>query len=661
VGFAAPWFLAGLAVLAVPFYVHLLRQHKSTPLPFSSLMFFEQRTQSSIRHRRLKYLALLALRAATIVLIALTFAGFYVSCSAMPAARNALKVIAIDRSLSMKAGGRMDAAKTEASQSVGEGQVQVIAFDSQAQLLTQQTSDPAEARTAIASVTAGDGASSYGELARAIRAIAQAVRTPVEAHIYSDMQRSSLPSPFSELALPPNVKLMLHPVASSREPNFYVENVVAPRHVFQPDKLRIQATIAGAGNAPRDVTATLVVNGTPSESRRVQVLPNSRATTEFVVGNLTYGFNRAEVRIDTSDALAQDNVFPFAMERRETSRVLFVGNERAALYFRTALESVPNSGFTVDVSSSAHIAPDKYAFVVLHDIPAAPPELQQYVSRGGGLLIALGAASAAAERIPVAGEKVVESRYSSRAAERFQSVASVDTTHPAVQFTNGFDDVKLYQTIGVEPGNARVVAKLTDGTPLILDKRVGEGRVLVFASTFDNIANDLPLHGSFIPFVEQAARYLSGYEGTAAQFAVGSFVDLRGARDAGTGVEVIGPDGGRALSLEEAASARAFQLPREGFFEIRRANGRNELIAAHADRRESDLDIIPAETLALWQNTGNVANAPGSAPASESESRRSLWRWFAIALLVTGLAESLFASRYLREQQAEPKLRKAAA
>ena len=42
------------------------------------------------------------------------------------------------------------------------------------------------------------------------------------------------------------------------------------------------------------------------------------------------------------------------------------------------------------------------------------------------------------------------------------------------------------------------------------------------------------------------------------------------------------------------------------------ANSRNELIAVHADRRESDLDVIPKETLALWQSTG--------------KHRRSRWR-----------------------------------
>ena len=66
-GFLAPWFLAGLrggrpAGLAAP----AAAAQDARRCPFSSLMFFERRTQSSIKHRRLQYLLLFALRAALI-------------------------------------------------------------------------------------------------------------------------------------------------------------------------------------------------------------------------------------------------------------------------------------------------------------------------------------------------------------------------------------------------------------------------------------------------------------------------------------------------------------------------------------------------------------------------------------------------------------------
>ena len=80
-GFIAPWFLAGLAAVGLPVYFHLLKRHKTTPLPFASLMFFERRTQSSVKHRRLQYLLLFALRLSFIILLALAFSRPYLPTS----------------------------------------------------------------------------------------------------------------------------------------------------------------------------------------------------------------------------------------------------------------------------------------------------------------------------------------------------------------------------------------------------------------------------------------------------------------------------------------------------------------------------------------------------------------------------------------------------
>ena len=85
-GFLAPLFLGGLVAVGLPVYLHLLRRHAATPRPFSSLLFFERRTQSSIRHRRLRYLALLSLRLALLVLLVLAFANPFVNRAAATSA-----------------------------------------------------------------------------------------------------------------------------------------------------------------------------------------------------------------------------------------------------------------------------------------------------------------------------------------------------------------------------------------------------------------------------------------------------------------------------------------------------------------------------------------------------------------------------------------------
>src|ERR1700674_101380 len=114
-GFPTPWFLAGAAALGLPVWLHLLRKHKTTPLPFSSLMFFERRIQSSIKHRRLRYLLLFALRTALIALLALAFARpFITSSTPASAGGSKLVVLAVDNSFSMRQGDRLERAKAQA-------------------------------------------------------------------------------------------------------------------------------------------------------------------------------------------------------------------------------------------------------------------------------------------------------------------------------------------------------------------------------------------------------------------------------------------------------------------------------------------------------------------------------------------------------------------
>src|SRR5271168_910033 len=116
-GFLNPWFLLGLAAVGLPVYVHLLRRHITTPLPFSSLMFFERGTQSSIRHRRLRYLLLFALRTALLLLLVLAFANPFIRRAAS-SVNDKLLLIVVDNSFSMKAGSRFADARQAALQTL---------------------------------------------------------------------------------------------------------------------------------------------------------------------------------------------------------------------------------------------------------------------------------------------------------------------------------------------------------------------------------------------------------------------------------------------------------------------------------------------------------------------------------------------------------------
>lgn len=662
-GFLAPWFLAGVAAVGLPLWIHLLRQYRSTPLPFSSLMFFERRTQSSIKHRRLRYLALLALRIALLILLALTFANPFVSRSATGVGGRHSLILAVDDSFSMRHSDHLARAKQAAVDQLSkigpDEKAQVLGLDSSVHFLTQLTNDKAQLKAAIDGIKPGDQRSSYGELARTLRTLSQASKIPLEVHFFSDMQRSSMPSSFPDMRLGNGTELVLHSVAAEKQPNWFVESVSAPGRIYDPKKTKVQAIVAGIGTNAASKSVSLVLDNKVLETKQVNVPEGGRAAVEFLSLDTPYGFHRGEIRIEPGDSLREDDRFPFAVERTDPRRVLFLhqgGETRGELYYRTALESSAEAGFVMEplaIDQAANQSLSKYSFVVLSDVSFLPPgfedALRKYVSGGGSLLVALGPASVALRKVPVTGSSIQESRYSAREGDRFQAVASADPEHPAIRKANKLEGVQFFQAIKVDPGKARVVARLTDQTPVLLDEQVGEGRVLVFASTFDNISNDFPLHSSFLPFVEESARYLGGAHDRSANVAVDSFIDLRSAKDQGATVDVIDPDGQHPLSLKEAMSAPSIQVTREGFYDIHRPNGRQELVAVHADRRESDLHTISQEDLELWKNTGKSDLTPAGSNGEQPEPNKpwSLWRYALFIVLLLALTESIFASRYL--------------
>jgi hypothetical protein len=296
VGFLAPWFLGGAVLVGLPLYLHLLQRHETTPQSFSSLMFFEKRTQSSIKHRRLRYWLLLSLRLALLLLLVLAFANPFINRSAASIASDKLRLIVLDDSFSMRAGTRLADAKKEAlaeldSRKPGE-RAQVIALGSQLQVLTQASIDSAELRAAVESVAPADSHASFGELGRAIRAMAENTPTPIELHLFSDLQKSGMPASFAEMALPPNVSLVLHPVAKEAVPNWTIETVNAPGQVWDPKKARVQAVVAGYHTPAATRTVSLVVNGKTLATRMAAVPANGRASVELDSLDVPYGFSR---------------------------------------------------------------------------------------------------------------------------------------------------------------------------------------------------------------------------------------------------------------------------------------------------------------------------------------------------------------------------------
>ena len=199
-------------------------------------MFFERGTQSSTRHRRLRYLLLFALRFALLLLVVLAFANPFVRRAAANA-NGRLMLIVLDNSFSMRAGTRFADAKQQALAALAakphSEKARIVALGGQVDLLTQPIDDDAQLRAALESIQPGDGHANFGELGRAVRAL---TNDPAPSISISSVTCSpAMPANFADMVFPGSVKLIVHSVGNGSVPsNWTVESVDAPAELSDP-------------------------------------------------------------------------------------------------------------------------------------------------------------------------------------------------------------------------------------------------------------------------------------------------------------------------------------------------------------------------------------------------------------------------------------------
>lgn len=669
-GWLAPGFLLGALAIGVPVWLHLLKRSASRPQQFSSLMLFEPQLRSTTRRRRIDHWLLLLLRVAVLLLLAAAFAEPYVRGHLPGTAPEKLLVLAVDDSYSMRAGTRLADARRAALAVVAakarDTPGQVVALGSRADILTEQVQDASVLEAAISGIAPTDARGSLALLAGLARTLAAGTHMPIELHLFSDMQATGLPPDLNELRLPPGVTLVLHAVGASATPNWTVESVAAPAQVWDPSKTRIVATLAGFGTPEATRTVTLYINGRPSGRQSIKVPASGRASVVFAGPDVPYGLVRASVQIDSADDLPGDDSYNFVIQRSERVHGLFVhqGSDQATgLYFRSALESAADAAVVLDDVSADQLRSrdlSSYTFVVLSDLaglsPAVEARLKAWGNAGGRLLISAGTAAAQQRLIPVFDAPVVGSHDYTRDDSRFAAVASVDEAYAPAGALAGWQGIKVFYVTRVDAPQARIGLRLADQTPLLLEQPLGKGRVLLFATGFDRLTTDLPLHPEFVAFVDRLASYLSGRGTHLIALSVGDSVDLRPDPAVRGSADVLAPDGTHPLDLRQAEQVRTWPLPAAGFYALTLADSRHDLVAANISRLESDLAQATPDQLKLWQSfsagpAGGTASVTDAAAIGGEESVHNLW-WYAMCLLLAAVvAESLVASRYLNTQR----------
>ncbi len=672
--FLNPLFLLGLAAVAAPIIVHLVRRTKAPRVEFPSLMFVRRVPQKTIRKRMVQNWLLLALRCLAFLLLALAFVRpYFGSGEANEGQGRRANVILLDTSFSMRFGKRFDQAKARAQsildQTAGSESTALVTFGQGYEAVAKFTTDGSKLKAALDGVQVGYGSTDYVQALRGAAELFKEIGLKDRRIILiSDFQAAGRNPAESGFQLSKDIKLVTMDVGEANAFNLAVTDVGARALIYQPKyEEKLTARIANFSDEVRSgVRVEFLLNERAVEKRELKIAANDSATVEFTGFNLNEGINRCEIKIEGDD-FPFDNRFYFTLRRAEQLKALLIETasrgRSESFYFRNAMTTGENLPFDVESKTAGSVNPgdlSPYRVVILNDAtisPALATGLTKFVEAGGGLIIATGPHTEAASfnqvfqnAAPAKLEEKVQFRGGS--GGDYVTMSEIKTDHPIFEPFRQSGRLASARVFAyhraVSREGAAVLARYEDGNPALIEATQGSGKILLFTSTFDASWNDLPLTPLYLPLVRQMTSHLGERE-ERAWHQLGQSFTVTPAKD-GTVPAVDQPSGERLTERKQTATGELIVAAKEpGFYRLRFSN-LSDFAAVNVDTKESDLTKLNLEEFVAAM-TGADPKAQTAAAANEKlsneeiESRQRVWWWLLVVALLLFLTEAILSRR----------------
>lgn len=711
-GVLAPLYLAGLAGLALPLVLHLVRRTPRGLQHFSSLMFLAPTPPRLTRRSRLDQLVLLALRLAALSLLAFAFARPFLREAALLSLENAPRrkvALLLDRSASLRREQLWNQAvavvERELAELAPQDEVALFTFDEQLQTVVafatpDEVSDVPRLeliRQRLKTLQPGWRGTNLAEaliqLAGQLdvtRDVGQSSAEP-QIVVVSDLQHGSQIDSLQAFDWPQNVSLIPRLVVPARTTNVFAHLLTETRDSAETEtrvrvvsaadstsdqfSVRWKETSSSERTEPEISTSleTRAANRTadaeplmtyvPPGQSRVVKLPRSRSSLLA---------DTIEVR---GDDHAFDNQYYVVPPKKQEVRLVYLGSDAAAdpqghqFYLRLAVADDPLRQVKVEAAKSDTTPENALGtpppeMVVLTHLPSDSwiLPLRQYVEQGGMLVVSPEDAETAGHIAAI----VDGVEYRTVGAERpsnsedYRMLAEIQFSHPAFasfaepQYSD-FTKIHFWNhwPLAVsETAMSRVVARFDNGDPALLDRDAGQGRVLVFGTSWRPEDSDLALSSKFVPLIGGLLDQACGLPWTLPGVVVGRPVALpptfRNAHQV-----VLRPDGVRQEIPPESDEYAETDLP--GIYRIQ--SGADELAFA-VNVASTESDTAPLEPVQLEQLGVRLGTALTRAERldrirqqrdTELEGRQKLWRWLIVLTLGVLLVETWWGGR--RAQQ----------
>ena len=705
--------LWGLGVIALPTLIHLISKRRARRVKFAPLELLLRSQKRTARSIRLRQLLLLLVRTLVLACAALAIARPVLRATHAPKTTGAplVVVVAVDVSASMQAvldGKSMFARAQQKALDVVRGQpnevrVGVVVCDDVARDLAAPGFDRAVVVEALSSLHAGYRRSDLLLCAARATSLARTVEGQGERRVVvvSDLAASAFEGGKNAAHGGPAVDgagVTVEWTAASADeppPNHAITGVSVERTAGKSgDALEVSFTVARFGGVAVDVPADLLVGGNRT-ARLSLPLDAGRTLTRTFHHTLAVVRDPAAPALSTrgnlavalgDDALAADNEVQLPYEIPPPLSVLVVDGAPQAVPFRDEvfyLESAlkdarGGSGrVAVDVVGADQLKVAQLAgarVVVLANVArvddAVAAALVDHVKAGGGLFMTMGdqvdvewSNRALGDVLPglLRGSKGQALLDDASVAEVL-SFTRFRAEHPVLRglasgdVLTGLSRVRTQTLMLLEPGHLdgddrEVVMRFSNSAPALVERSVGDGRVMLLATTVDRDWSDLAIRPGFLPLMRQIVLYLGGAldEGGPRILHVGDARTIRVAR--GSEAVFVEPPAllvprGARVKLDVPAGAldvvfRGTDAP--GLYRVftRAAGGEareraEERFTVLIDPAESNLERA---SQALLEQSSPVGAVTRTSEAADSDI--ALWPWLLGAAVLLILVEAL--------------------
>jgi hypothetical protein len=627
--FLSPLFLLGALTAAVPIVLHLLKRDPEARVRFSAVHLLQHAPVERSSRRRLRELLLLALRVAALLLLAFAFARPFFASNL--ATSGATTVVAIDTSLSMSAPGQFDKARQLAKQAIANADTSlfaVVTFADGAQVASRPTADRAAVNQTIDAAQPGAGATRYrAGLNAAVDLLRGRAGTIV---VVTDLQETGWDAG-DRVAVPDSVKVEVADVGAP-PPNLAVTSARVSGD-------RIVAAVRNAGIATANARVRLNVHDgsddrAPSRVAEDTTVPVGAGQTANVTFTTPKG-RWASVSVDDSTGAIADNARFVVLDSASRPTVLAITTSgdlaRDAFYLEQALVAADSDGrgYAVEGVAAGDLVSwdqarlDAHTGIVLTSTRALEHHgrelLTRYLQNGGGMIVAANPEVDGEVLQEVLGGTrlaIVNPGAAAPGARTSRTWGASDVRHPVVRAFGSVSAalglVQFTRVSILRTDDCPTLARFTTGELALVDCAVGDGHVLVIASDLDNRGNDFPLHATFVPFLHESLRYLTGTQRQAEYFVA----------DAPAGVPPV-----------PGVAAAA-------------GGGASKLIAVNVDPSELDPGRLSVDEFkGAVTPAGGGAQAGAKLQAQETEERQHIWQYVLAMMLALLVAESWVAAR----------------